>query len=77
MLLDQVAQQIDLHSSRVPWARVAEILNELGVPTALAGRQWYPSTARNAALALRARHGPDSIKIRLNPVGPAGVASVR
>ena len=31
--------------------RVSEILSELGVPTALAGRQWYPSTARNAALA--------------------------
>jgi hypothetical protein len=26
-------------------------LNELAVPTALTGRQWYPSTARNAALA--------------------------
>jgi hypothetical protein len=51
VLLDQVAEQIDLHSSRVPWARVADALNEMAVPTALAGRQWYPSTARNAALA--------------------------
>jgi hypothetical protein len=25
--------------------------NEMKVPTALAERQWYPSTARNAALA--------------------------
>jgi hypothetical protein len=27
------------------------ILNEMAVRTALAGRQWYPATARNAALA--------------------------
>jgi hypothetical protein len=39
-----------VRSSGLAWVRVAEILNELGVPTALAGRQWYPSTAHNAAL---------------------------
>ncbi|GEM_PF-385526 len=51
-LPDHVARQIiGLRSSGIAWVRVAEILNELGVPTALAGRQWYPSTARNAALA--------------------------
>jgi|SRR5450631_741641 len=51
-LPDQVAQQIiDLRSSGLSWARVAETLNELGVPTALAGREWYASTARNATLA--------------------------
>jgi len=27
------------------------ILNEMAVPTALAGRQWYPSTARSASSA--------------------------
>jgi DNA invertase Pin-like site-specific DNA recombinase len=51
-LPDHVARQIiGLRSSGLAWVRVAENLNELGVPTALAGRQWYPSTARNAALA--------------------------
>jgi DNA invertase Pin-like site-specific DNA recombinase len=51
-LPDAAARQIiDLRSSRLSWARVAERLNELAVPTALAGRQWYASTARNAALA--------------------------
>jgi DNA invertase Pin-like site-specific DNA recombinase len=51
-LPDHIAKKIiGLRSSGISWARVAEILNELGVPTALNGRQWYPSTARNAALA--------------------------
>jgi DNA invertase Pin-like site-specific DNA recombinase len=49
-----VAQQIiDLRSSGLSWALVAANLNRLNVPTALAGRQWYPSTARNAALAYK------------------------
>lgn len=53
-LPDHVAQQIvDLRSSGLTWARVAKALNDLAVPTALAGRQWYPSTARNAALAYK------------------------
>ena len=51
-LPDHVAEQIvDLRSSGLSWARVAETLNELAVPTALTGRQWYPSTARSAVLA--------------------------
>ncbi len=51
-LPDHVAERIiDLRSSGLSWARVAGTLNESEVPTALAGRQWYPSTARNAALA--------------------------
>lgn len=51
-LPDDVAQQIiDIRSAGLSWARVAETLNGLAVPTALAGRQWYASTARNAALA--------------------------
>jgi DNA invertase Pin-like site-specific DNA recombinase len=51
-LPDHVAQRIiDLRSSGLTWARVAETLNTLAVPTALSGRQWYASTARNAALA--------------------------
>lgn len=51
-LPDDVADQIvGLRGSGLSWARVAETLNEMGVPTALDGRQWYPSTARNAALA--------------------------
>lgn len=53
-LPDQIAQQIiELRSSGLSWARVAETLNELEVPTALAGREWYASTARNAALAYK------------------------
>ena len=51
-LPDAAAQQIvDLRSSGLSCARVAETLNQMAVPTTLAGRQWYPSTARNAALA--------------------------
>src|SRR5450759_205286 len=51
-LPDQVAEQIvGLRASGLSWARVALTLNELEVPTALTGRKWYPSTARNAALA--------------------------
>jgi hypothetical protein len=50
--LDQVAQQIiDLRSSGLSWARVAKALNDLAVPTALDGRQWYPATASSAAQA--------------------------
>jgi len=45
-LPDAAARQIiDLRSSPLSWAAVAERLNELAVPTALAGRQWYASTA--------------------------------
>lgn len=43
---------------------VAEILIELRVPTALAGRQWYPSTARNAALAYQRDMAHDTAKSR-------------
>ena len=51
-LPDQVAEQIvGLRASGLSWARVALALNELAVPTALTGRQWYPSTARSAVLA--------------------------
>jgi len=51
-LPDHVAEQIiDLRSSGISWARVARTLNAMAVPTALTGRQWYPSTARTAALA--------------------------
>ena len=51
-LPDQVAEQIiGLRTSGLAWARVAETLNEFEVPTALAGRQWYASTARSAVLA--------------------------
>src|ERR1035437_2731868 len=51
-LPDHIAEQIiDIHSGGLSWARVADALNEMAVPTALNGRQWYPATARNAALA--------------------------
>jgi DNA invertase Pin-like site-specific DNA recombinase len=51
-LPDDAAQQIiDLRSGGLSWARVADALNQMAVPTALNGRQWYPATARNAALA--------------------------
>jgi DNA invertase Pin-like site-specific DNA recombinase len=51
-LPDHVAEQIiGLRSSGLSWARVAATLNEMAVTTALDGRSWYPSTARNAALA--------------------------
>ena len=43
-------------SSRLTWARVAETLNEMAVPTALSGQQWYASTAQTL-LGLRARPG--------------------
>jgi len=62
-LPDASAQTIiDLRSSGLSWARVAENLNQMQVPTALAGRQWYASTARNSALAFerdRARIPPN------------------
>jgi DNA invertase Pin-like site-specific DNA recombinase len=51
-LPDATARRIiEIRSSGLSWAGVAARLNELGVSTALTGRQWYPSTARNAALA--------------------------
>jgi DNA invertase Pin-like site-specific DNA recombinase len=64
-LPDHVALQIiDLRSSGLSWARVAATLNEIDVPTALSGRRWYASTARNAALAYErdmARPTPASV----------------
>lgn len=51
-LPDHIAEQIiDIRSGGLSWARIADALNEMAVPTALNGRQWYPATARNAALA--------------------------
>ena len=51
-LPDAAARQIlEIRSSGLSWAGVAAKLNELEVPTALDGRQWYPSTTRNAAMA--------------------------
>jgi hypothetical protein len=59
----RAAQQfLDLRCSGWSWARVAQTLNELAVPTALAGRQWYPSTARNAALAYERDIAHDTAK---------------
>jgi DNA invertase Pin-like site-specific DNA recombinase len=62
-LPDHLALQIlDLRSSGLSWARVAEKLNALAIPTALNGRQWYPSTARNAALAYERDLAHDTAK---------------
>jgi hypothetical protein len=64
-LTDATAQQIvDPRTSGLTWARVAATLNAMAVLTARAGRQWYPSTARNAALAYQrdmARPTPASV----------------
>lgn len=37
-------------SSGVSYKKIAEELNKAGVPTVLGGKQWYPSTVRNAYL---------------------------
>lgn len=36
--------------SGVSYKKIAEELNKAGVPTVLGGKQWYPSTVRNAYL---------------------------
>jgi DNA invertase Pin-like site-specific DNA recombinase len=44
---DAVAERIGAwRAAGVPLARVAQHLNDQGVPTAHGGRQWYPSTVR-------------------------------
>ena len=49
---DAVCQQIaSLRRDGRTWQAVADEMNRLGVPRAVGGRQWYPSTARNALLA--------------------------
>lgn len=51
-LPDDVAEQVlALRSSGLSWAAVAMRLEAAGVPAALGGVKWYPSTARSAALA--------------------------
>lgn len=52
LVRDEVAEQIlSARAEGRTWQQVADLLNDQAVPTALGGRQWYPSTARNAALA--------------------------
>lgn len=49
---DEVCRQIGaLREQGLTWQAVADTLNELDISTFSGGRQWYPSTARNAALA--------------------------
>lgn len=49
---DDVCEQIiALRADGLTWQAVADALNDSGVPRSFGGRQWYPSTARNAALA--------------------------
>ena len=49
---DDVCQQIlALRADGKTWKSVADILNDLDVPTGQGGARWYPGTAQNAAKA--------------------------
>ena len=47
---DVVERIVASRESGLTWKAIAQDLNEGGVPTAQAGREWYPATVRSVAL---------------------------